>query len=221
MISFYFNKKILLFILEVRLGYYKHHHQTKVMKAALLVVDMTVEQVAALSATRKKLIVDSIQQLSTTSSSSCNWTLKIDSRLWLNNNQESTLSSVYPEWGSTMGIPHSKGADILPELKQNSHCELQFVAKKHYSCFVHSELMDILKRAEITHVFITGINTDYCIFNTAMDSFARGKFHTYVVEEAVGSISGMAGHNQALSWIRAHMGPDAVVSLTEAIKMLS
>ena len=115
-----------------------------------------------------------------------------------------------------MGVPGSKQADILPELKS---CGLQFVEKKHYSSFVDSPLLDMLQQHDITDLYITGINTDYCIFNTAMDSFARGKFHTFVVEEGVGSISGMAGHRQGLSWISAHLGSRTIVSLDQVKRL--
>lgn len=184
------------------------------MKAALLVCDMTNEQVANLAQARKKTIVSSIQQLAELPQ----WTIKLDSRLWLHNNKESTLSQVYPDCGTTMALPNTDGADLLQELKG---CNLQFVEKKHFSSFVHSKLMETLQLADITHVFIAGINTDYCIFNTALDSFARGKFQTHVVEEGVGSVAGSKGHEQGLTWIRSHMGPDSVVSLAHAVKMIS
>lgn len=178
------------------------------MKAALLVVDMSVEQVAPLSEASTQTIAAAIEDLA----ASRRWTLKLDSRLWLEDNRESTLSQVYPEWGVSMGVPNSPGAALLPQLRS---CGLQFVQKKHYSCFVDSTLLDLLNEHEITDVFITGIHTDYCVFNTAMDSFARGRFRTFVVEDGVGSISGSAGHRQGLSWIRAHLGSHAVVSLEE------
>ena len=184
------------------------------MKTALLVVDMSVEQVANLSPNRTRTIVKTIQQLST----AVPWTLQLDSRLWLANPAESTLSTVYPEWGVTMGIPDSPGAALIPELLPTlRNSKWQFVPKKNYSSFVDSPLLDLLRKHNITHLFITGINTDYCIFNTAMDSFARAKVKTYVVEQGVGSISGRAGHEQGLSWIRAHLGPQAVVSVQQVV----
>jgi len=177
-------------------------------------VDMSTEQVVSLSSNQKTKIVRCIQSLALLGD---NWTLKLDSRLWLKDDKESTLSQVYPEWGVSMGIPGSVGADLIPELRG----DWQFVAKKHYSSFVDSALQDVLDKAEITDVYIVGINTDYCIFNTAMDSFSRGRFRTYVIEDGVGSISGKAGHEQGLRWIRAHLGLEAVVSMNEALKKIS
>ncbi len=175
-------------------------------RRALLVVDMSVEQVASLSH-RKASVIGSIAELARLD---C-WALKLDSRLWLRTTEESTLSAVNPEWGDTMGVPGSEGAALIPELRE---CGLQFVEKKHYSSFVDSPLLDLLSAARVDELVLTGINTDYCIFATAMDSFARGRLRTLVVEEAVGSISGAAGHRQGLAWTRAHLGGGSVVPIS-------
>jgi nicotinamidase-related amidase len=184
------------------------------IKRALIVVDMSVEQVVSLPSRWRQSIVQSIRTLALTTVVS--FDLKIDSRLWLHSPTESTLSWAYPEWGDTMGIPGSTGAALIPELKDGIH--LQFVEKKHYSSFVDSNLLDVLRDAKITEVVIAGINTDYCIFNTAMDAFARGRFRTVVIEDAVASISGIQGHKQGLQWIRAHLGPQSVQSLDHYLR---
>jgi len=188
---------------------------TRTKQAALLMVDMSVEQVASLSPSRTKLIIKTIQQML-----ACDkFSVKIDSRLWLESDKESTLSRVYPEWGVTMGVPNSNGAALIPQLLAPDKWE--FIPKKHYSSFVDAPLlMERLQSQQITDVFLVGINTDYCIFNTAMDSFSRGRFTTHVVEEGVGSISGSQGHAQGLAWIRAHLGADAVVSVSQVLGML-
>jgi nicotinamidase-related amidase len=189
-------------------------------KRALVVVDMSVEQVASIPSRWRESIVRSIQTLASMTpgglaSSSSLFDLHIDSRLWLHSPTESTLSWAYPEWGSTMGIPGSTGAARIPEL--DGIRRFQFVEKKHFSSFVDSNLFELLRDAQISEVVLAGINTDYCIFNTAMDSFARGRFRTVVIEDAVASLSGVNGHLQGLQWIRAHLGPQAVQSLDEYV----
>ena len=79
-----------------------------------------------------------------------------------------------------------------------------------------STLLEMMTREHITHVYLAGINTDFGIFDTALDSFARGQFHTLVVKEVVGSVTG--GHEQGLEWIRAHLGMNSVVSLANAVQ---
>ena len=117
-----------------------------------------------------------------------------------------------------MGVPYSQGAALLLGLRSETW---QFVEKKHYSSFVDSSLQATLETTGITDVFLAGINTNYCIFNTAMDSFARGRFRTFVVEQGVGSVEGTAGHHQGLQWIRSHLGSDSVVSVEEVLKRVS
>lgn len=91
-----------------------------------------------------------------------------------------------------------------------------FVEKKHYSSFVDSDLMRILEAASIKQVFIVGINTDYCVFATALDAFARGRFDTFVIEEGVTSIAGKRGHEEGLQRIRNHLGAGAIVSISDS-----
>ena len=171
-------------------------------RRALIVVDMSVEQYANISYKRRE-IVESIRSLS-----KLDWTLKIDSRLWLGSPEESTLSLAFPEWGRTMGIPGSEGAGLCREL---DGLDLNFVEKKHYSSFVDTNLLQLLQKAEIDKVYVTGINTDYCVFLTAMDSQARGRFSTFVIEDAVSSVTGKVGHVEGIRRTKAHLGNKAVV----------
>lgn len=94
-------------------------------------------------------------------------------------------------------MPDSEGAALVPELRD---CGLEFVAKKHYSSFVASDVLARLQSAQIQDVYVVGINTDFCIFDTALDAQARGCFFTYVVEEGVSSLNGRAGHREG-QWL--------------------
>eukprot|EP00172_Hildenbrandia_rubra_P000537 Plantae.Rhodophyta-Hildenbrandia_rubra.ctg12759.p1 GENE.Plantae.Rhodophyta-Hildenbrandia_rubra.ctg12759~~Plantae.Rhodophyta-Hildenbrandia_rubra.ctg12759.p1 ORF type:complete len:199 (-),score=20.85 Plantae.Rhodophyta-Hildenbrandia_rubra.ctg12759:1679-2275(-) len=178
------------------------------LNRAIVVVDMSVEQLSALQHRRTHIIANIRALLDI----DC-WKLKLDSRLWLHNTKESTLSLVYPEWGETMGIPNSEGASLCPELRGLG---LEFVTKKHYSSFVNSKLLERLNEERIDEVYVVGINTDYCVFLTAMDSQARGEFRTFVVEDATSSVTGAQGHQEGIRRHRMHLGDEAVVS-TEAV----
>ncbi|KAK3395460.1 Isochorismatase-like protein [Sordaria brevicollis] len=46
-----------------------------------------------------------------------------------------------------------------------------------------SGLADLLKGANVTHVYVVGLAADYCVWSTAMDAHREG-FETVVVEEA-------------------------------------
>ena len=64
-----------------------------------------------------------------------------------------------------------------------------------------STLNDVLQAHRITYVYLCGINTDYCVFATAMDAFYES-YNVFVVEEGVTSVCGAAGHRQGLEQIK-------------------
>eukprot|EP00516_Mucochytrium_quahogii_P009219 CAMPEP_0203771558 /NCGR_PEP_ID=MMETSP0099_2-20121227/3479_1 /ASSEMBLY_ACC=CAM_ASM_000209 /TAXON_ID=96639 /ORGANISM=" , Strain NY0313808BC1" /LENGTH=165 /DNA_ID=CAMNT_0050668911 /DNA_START=1832 /DNA_END=2329 /DNA_ORIENTATION=+ len=165
---------------------------------------MSVEQFANIEY-KKDSVVKAIQKLV---ERDC-WEIVVDSRLWLHSTQESTLSRVLPEWGHTHGVPGSKGSDLIPELK--GYPKMIFCEKKHYSCFVDSKLLELLAKHNVTHLTIAGINTDYCVFATALDAQARAKLDISIVEDAVSSISGKQGHDEGINRLRAHFGHNAVI----------
>ena len=181
-------------------------------KNALVVIDMSVEQVANISY-RKKEVIETIHRLATSSS----FDLIIDSHLWIGPNDGTSLRRLYP--GGQMG---SEEARLIPELrsvlgdnisadatsrngqtkKEDAKTQRVFVRKYNYSSFAQpSTLNDVLKAHQITNVYLCGINTDYCVFATAMDAFYES-YNVFVVEEGVTSVCGAAGHRQGLEQIK-------------------
>ena len=66
---------------------------------------------------------------------------------------------------------------------------------------------------------MTGIQTDYCIFATALDAQARGRFATFVVEDAVSSVQEKEGHEEGIRRTINHLGPGAVVSTQHVLNL--
>jgi nicotinamidase-related amidase len=174
---------------------------------------MSVEQVEGLEPEAARRVIHSIKRIA---SLAC-WAVKIDTRLWFESPNESNLALTFPACGVELGVQESPGAQLVPELESAG---LQFVAKKHFSSFVDSTLLDILIAAQVEKVVVVGINTEFCIFLTALDAFARGKFETVVVEEATSSIHGENAHFDGLIRLRAHSPEGSVKSLLQAIKLL-
>lgn len=179
--------------------------------AALIVVDMSVEQMANVNYRAKEITTQCHHLLHSNV-----FALKIDCRLWLNRPEESTLSWVYPETAQTLFVAGSSGADLIPELKKDLPAEVVFCPKNNYSCFVKSTLRTLLQQNDITHVYLCGINTDYCIFATALDAFGLG-FRTFVVHDAVSSIRGEPAHEEGLANLERHFGPTVLVSTQEVL----
>eukprot|EP00667_Euglena_gracilis_P020905 EG_transcript_22736 len=172
-----------------------------VQATALVVIDMSVEQFGCVQYKAQDTVA-TIQRLA-----QLPWRLKIDSRLWLSSPEESSLSWVFPCWGTTMGVPGAAGSKLIPDLEGLG---LQFVPKKNYSSLCDSDLGRILRDAGVERVALVGINTDYCVFATALDAFMQ-KFHTVVVADGVTSIAGQEANDAALHRIKKHFGPSAVV----------
>jgi len=165
------------------------------LRRALVVVDMTVEQVANIKFQKDEMI-QTIKNLA----QSGQFDALVDSHLWFEKGgPPSSLAEMYPHIGRA-GTP---GAELIPELRGLG---LDFVKKYQYSCFAGgSSLESYLRNHSIEEVVITGINTDYCVMATALDSF-YAMFQTRVVESGVSSFNGKAGHLEGLKDIRRFLG---------------
>jgi nicotinamidase/pyrazinamidase len=58
-----------------------------------------------------------------------------------------------------------------------------------YSAFeaTNTDLKDFFKKNQVTDVYITGLTTEYCVKNTALDSIGNG-FRTFVISDAVSAV---------------------------------
>jgi len=173
---------------------------------ALIIVDMSVEQMSAVSYNAKP-VVSNCRKLALNNNGF--FDLVVDSKLWLERPEESSLSWVYPETATTMFVAGSEGASLVPELRTIPN--LVFVKKNNYSCFAKSELLQVLRRACIEEVYICGINTDYCVFATTMASF-ENQFRTFVVEDAVTTNRGKEAHEEGLRNLERHFSSKVFVT---------
>jgi nicotinamidase-related amidase len=174
---------------------------TSSVRRALIVVDMSVEQVAGIQYNLKSLITN-CQKLCNNSSQF--FELILDCRLWLRSKDESSLAWVWPETYVSMFVADSVGASLVSSLQPYAN-NMQMVEKNNYSCFANSKLLSILQEAQVTEVYICGINTDYCVFATCLDSF-QYKFRTFVIQDAVSSTGGKEAHENGLKNLIKHFG---------------
>ena len=97
-------------------------------RRALILVDLSVEQMSAVERLGADAIVANLIRLVTAPEEDASSTkesqnsatgifhLGIDCRLWLKSPQESSLSKVWPEAGRTLFVAESDGASLIPEL---------------------------------------------------------------------------------------------------------
>lgn len=152
-----------------------NNQQDNPEKSALIIVDMSIEQVANLSY-RKQTTIDTILHLIQHQKDKYSFDLIVDSHLYIDATKEETsLTKLYPDVGR---MDHCC-AKLIPEINQALYStaapnrdNVKFVRKYNYSSFAKpSKLDELLRSQSITDVYLTGINTDYCIFATALDAF--------------------------------------------------
>ena len=180
-------------------------------RRALIIVDMSVEQMSAVTY-KSPEVISNCRELALNRDGV--FDLVVDSKLWLQSPEESSLSWVFPETGITMFVANSEGASLVPELR--SIPGVVFVPKNNYSCFAKSNLLQVLQESSIEEVYICGINTDYCVFATTMASF-ENHFRTFVVSDAVTSVRGKKAHQEGLRNLERHFSSNVFVTTNDIV----
>ncbi len=78
----------------------------------------------------------------------------------------------------------TKGAEVIEELKPVGREEI--LLKRRFSAFFKTDLDQTLRLLGVDTVVITGINTQVCVYATAMDSVCHD-FYTIVLEDCTAS----------------------------------
>jgi len=70
-------------------------------------------------------------------------------------------------------------------------------ADEAYSAFhaTNDDLEKFLKAKKVTDLYITGLTTDYCVKETALDAVKKG-FETYVVTDAIAAVNAREGDGE-------------------------
>ena len=159
-------------------------------RRALLVIDMTVGQWGDISY-RANSTLATIARLMANRTEP-HFDMIIDTHL--------AMACTPPEQGTICEIDWPRGPAATALLPSLSYPHVTFVAKESYSSFVGSTLDATLRAAGVDTVFITGINTDYCVFATALSAWERA-YHVSVVLDGVTSVGGATGHADGLKML--------------------
>ncbi len=84
-----------------------------------------------------------------------------------------------------VAIKGTKGHELY---KLHSNKNDKFIVKNYFDGFYKTKLDEYLKKQKSNNIFICGINTDVCVFHTAIGAMNRG-YNVYVIEDATASIS--------------------------------
>ncbi|SFF09432.1 isochorismatase family protein [Nitrosomonas sp. Nm166] len=110
-------------------------------------------------------------------------------------------------------IAGSKGAAFHPDLELpiNTHIISKATTqeKDAYSGFTDTQLNELLQSLAIQRVFIGGIATEYCVFNTVKDAL-RFHYTTFILEDAVGAINQRPEDGQQALEEMIHLGARSI-----------
>ncbi|GIU71093.1 MAG: bifunctional pyrazinamidase/nicotinamidase [Candidatus Nitrosocaldaceae archaeon] len=87
-------------------------------------------------------------------------------------------------------VQNTKGAEFHKDLELDDAIIISKAMdrdKEAYSGFEGTDLKDRLKQMDIKKVFVTGVATDYCVKNTALDAIKHG-FEVYLIRDGVKGI---------------------------------
>jgi len=100
-------------------------------------------------------------------------------------------------------VEGTKGAEIVDDIMPQKGDMI--VYKKTYSGFFETELDDILKKAGVKEVILTGVVTNICVLYTAADAYMRG-YAVTVPEDCVAGLN-EDDHRFALRQIKEVLKP--------------
>lgn len=93
-------------------------------------------------------------------------------------------------------IKNSNGAEFAPTLELPAHTRIiskaTTQAKEAYSAFDDTPLDTRLHSLEVRRLFIGGLATEYCVFNTVKDA-VRYQYMTFLLEDAICGINQESG----------------------------
>ncbi|MHC5716758.1 MAG: cysteine hydrolase family protein [Nostoc sp.] len=105
---------------------------------------------------------------------------------------------------------------IIDELHPYIH---NIFDKPYYSAFTE-EFSSFILINQISKIYLCGVETDSCIFQTAIDSFERG-IEPVVIEDACFSDGGQIAHDAAIFLLKRNIGKNQIQMTDEVIKKMS
>ena len=177
-------------------------------RKALLVIDMQKEGIelpypSSIKLRNAKQLISNIKKLIRGFNETGN--LVIQTKVWITDPKKTTMTKVYPN----EGIAGTHGAEIIDELKTEHY---DYVVKKtHYSGFWKTNLDVILRNHRVREVYLTGINTGFCIFCTGLDAFYRG-YDTFLIEDGTMTVMGRRAHRQGVKQFAWFCGNNVVTT---------
>ena len=113
--------------------------------------------------------------------------------------------SPWKKWMGWHNVSKSPEIDIVQELSAFAHHVFE---KNTYSSFTDS-FEKFLKNEKITELYLVGIDTEACVFKTALDAFEKG-YRPIVLSKYCASHESASYHKLALKLLRRLIGEEQV-----------
>jgi len=94
-----------------------------------------------------------------------------------------TPHNVIGTWGAEL---YGKLGQWFNENKENEN--VYYLPKGEYDAFYETDLKDILNSHGVTEVYVSGVCTDICVFNTVYGAYKAG-FPTFVAKDEVATFT--------------------------------
>lgn len=108
-------------------------------------------------------------------------------------------------------VQNTPGADFHPKLNASKIKKIFLKGTQNkddgYSAFeaTNANLVEFLKKENITDLYVAGLATDYCVKASALDADKHG-FEVFVVEDAVAAVNVKPGDGDKALKYMAHAG---------------
>lgn len=113
-------------------------------------------------------------------------------------------------WGKH-AVKGSEGAKICSDFKIRSTD--YFIDKHYYSGFVDTDLLILLNRLQVNHLFVLGLDSNICIYHTIADAFNYGFETTLLADLTAAEYT--TDYQSSLSFIRGNFKTELKDSMKE------
>ncbi len=127
-----------------------------------------------------------------------------------------TADSNYVKLIHWSSLIHEPETSIIDELQPYIY---NIFDKPYYSAFTESFSSFILIN-QISKIYLCGVETDSCIFKTAIDSFERG-IEPVIIEDACFSAGGQQAHDAGIFLLKRNIGKNQIQMSDEVIEKIS
>ena len=125
--------------------------------------------------------------------------------IWVRQEFEPDLGDAFlamRDSGTRITIRGTGGCLLIREIERRS--DDREIVKRRYSAFFQTQMAELLRSLDVTHVIVGGINTHACVRATAVDAYQLD-FRVILASEAISSYDGEY-HRESMRYLAQSIG---------------